>query len=308
MPLSVDQFLFVHSHIYDLLSEKELLACKKDRARLSSYLRKKLDPQLTHLLLGVSGNTPCVELIPDRPGNSHIIFDMGTGFSKVSPRKDANVFHIFLTHFHYDHIQGMPFARWLYDPNNTVHFYSPVKGFKDILVNFMQPPYFPITMEKMTKNLYFHELQPPGANSGMNINGLKFSWMALNHPGGSYAYKIQEGGRSFCYFTDVDIKEDLFDESAEHAAFLSGIDSIVLDASLGIMQSIEQQDWGHSSIFKGLSFCKKWNIKNAYLFHFDPSCDIEETAFDYQIALWYNKAIRSKTNVFFIQEDLRVKV
>lgn len=67
-------------------------------------------PEWLWELLG--GNTSCVELrLSD---NTCIIFDAGTGiiplarhFSREEP--EVNVFHLFFSHFHYDHIQGLPF-------------------------------------------------------------------------------------------------------------------------------------------------------------------------------------------------------
>src|SRR6266567_3177354 len=68
-------------------------------------------PQTENLRYG--GNTSCVEV---RLGDQIYIFDCGTGF-RVLGRELAHEFgdrpfaaHVFVSHFHWDHIQGMPFS------------------------------------------------------------------------------------------------------------------------------------------------------------------------------------------------------
>jgi phosphoribosyl 1,2-cyclic phosphodiesterase len=73
-------------------------------------------PQAENLRYG--GNTSCVEV---RAGESTYVFDCGTGLrslgqqlKKESQGKPISA-HIFVSHFHWDHIQGIPFFRPLYD-------------------------------------------------------------------------------------------------------------------------------------------------------------------------------------------------
>ena len=56
------------------------------------------------------GSTPCVEIITDK---AQIILDCGSGFSKVKIN-DATPTIILLSHFHHDHLQGLPFNPTLY--------------------------------------------------------------------------------------------------------------------------------------------------------------------------------------------------
>ncbi len=74
------------------------------------------------------GNTPCVEVRV----NDHIyIFDCGTGFRNLGKSLMAEYAtnpiyaHVFLSHFHWDHIQGIPFFQPLYEnPDNYFFFHS----------------------------------------------------------------------------------------------------------------------------------------------------------------------------------------
>src|SRR5947209_6645073 len=55
------------------------------------------------------GNTSCVEVVV---GNEHIILDMGSGLRELGTalaRVPGVRATFFLSHYHWDHIQGLPF-------------------------------------------------------------------------------------------------------------------------------------------------------------------------------------------------------
>ncbi|MGC1975733.1 MAG: MBL fold metallo-hydrolase, partial [Candidatus Sulfotelmatobacter sp.] len=72
-------------------------------------------PQPENMRYG--GNTSCVEV---RFGDRIYIFDCGTGFRVLGQQLQTEFgekpfsAHVFVSHFHWDHIQGMPFFRPLY--------------------------------------------------------------------------------------------------------------------------------------------------------------------------------------------------
>src|SRR3990172_251 len=74
------------------------------------------------------GNTSCVEV---RLANGTVlILDCGSGLRSLGNhlvREFGDVSlrcHIFLMHFHWDHIQGVPFFQPLYRPNSELLFYA----------------------------------------------------------------------------------------------------------------------------------------------------------------------------------------
>ena len=62
---------------------------------------------------------------------------------KLISEKNLKI-HIFISHFHWDHIQGLPFFDPLYNPNFEIHFYSVVNNFKQLLCEQMRSPFFPV--------------------------------------------------------------------------------------------------------------------------------------------------------------------
>ena len=92
-------------------------------------------PQPENMRYG--GNTSCVEVRI----NEHLyVFDCGTGFRilgkhLIGSAEPALAAHIFISHFHWDHIQGIPFFAPLYGAANTVTFHSsrPSNEMREIL-------------------------------------------------------------------------------------------------------------------------------------------------------------------------------
>ena len=116
-PLSSQKFMSKIQAIIQQISVSDLQSMNT-RERFISQLPKWLTST-------VGGNSPCVELsISD---NEVFIFDAGSGIRELGKVLIENFnckIHIFLSHFHWDHIQGLPFFDPLYNPNFEIHFYS----------------------------------------------------------------------------------------------------------------------------------------------------------------------------------------
>lgn len=216
----------------------------------------------------VGGNTSCVELRTRE--NCYIVFDAGTGIQNLgrlisASRKPAAI-HLFFSHFHWDHIQGLPFFGPAYDPANHLNFYSPVDGFKDILERQMSQPYFPVTMEAMNASKQFFQIQ----GSGVRIGDVRIWYRGMNHPGGCYSYAVEEAGHKVIYSTDTELDERDFDRSPENEAYFKGADALIIDTQYTLGEAIEKQFWGHSSFSLAADFAASWKIKRLILFHHEP--------------------------------------
>ena len=71
------------------------------------------------------GNTTCIEVRSD--DDSLIILDAGTGIfplgQELLKRLPVRA-NVFMTHTHWDHIQGLPFFTPLYIPGNSVRIHG----------------------------------------------------------------------------------------------------------------------------------------------------------------------------------------
>jgi phosphoribosyl 1,2-cyclic phosphodiesterase len=235
--------------------------------------RERFMEEIPPWLFGtVGGNTPCISIYSGDP-NNRIVFDCGSGLremgvamARVTPK--PRHYDIFLSHLHWDHIQGLPFFGPAYDSSVTIDFYSPMKNLENALNGQMSSPYFPVHMQAMGSEKDFHHME-----EDLIIGDMTVSFKKMNHPGDSYAFKVTDGKRRFIYATDTELSPGDFIKSEENIAFFENAEVAVLDAQYTLGESIEKYHWGHSAFSMGVDFAANWGIKHLVLFHHDPAYD-----------------------------------
>lgn len=248
--------------------------------------RAQFTASLPDWLYGTTGgNTPCVEVTSE--GRTKLVFDAGTGLrvmGRLGERPCDLHYHIFLSHFHWDHIQGLPFFEPAYNPQAQLDIYSPFDHIKERLEEQMREPYYPVRMDALTKNIRFHVMKP--ANPYM-VGDVTVSAMRMSHPGGSFAFAVEGQGRKVIYASDVELRPSDFERTAEHEAFFGGADVLIHDAQYTVEEAYAKQGWGHSAFCYAIDFAVAWNIKRLYLFHHDPTYDDRKINEILQSARWY---------------------
>jgi phosphoribosyl 1,2-cyclic phosphodiesterase len=257
----------------------------------------------------LGGNTPCIEVrLKD---DTCVVMDGGSGIRDLALhlQKTVNktyIFHVFFTHFHWDHIQGLPFFLPAFNPKCTINFYSPVKDFENILRNQMKSPYFPVTMEgAMGSKMHFIELE----DGPIQIQGAKIHWTASNHPDGSYSYQILEDNKKLVYATDAELQQKDFEKNERNKGMYANADVLILDTMYTLGEAIEKINWGHSSFSLGVDFAAEWNVKNLYLFHHEPQYDDKRLHRNLRSARWYAKRLGAEElNIFLAEEDVEIEI
>lgn len=221
----------------------------------------------------VGGNTACVEI---RIGNSTVILDAGTGIRALGDefvQRGDRTAHIFISHTHWDHIQGFPFFAPAYIKDNKFIIYGERKGrypLEDILKGQMKYPYFPVTMDEMSADLKFIEIKDGDI---IKIEeGIVIKAISINHPGGCLSYRIEYMGKSFCYLTDTEHSSSGNLKIKEH---LKDADLVVYDSNFtdeeyyNKGQVSSKIGWGHSTWQEGVKLAKEVGAKKLVLFHHD---------------------------------------
>ncbi len=275
---------------------------------ISQKTRELFIESLPENLYGtVGGNTTCVEVRLE--DDTILVFDAGSGICRMGAdlvRKNEYIreYHLFFTHFHWDHIQGLPFfAPQVYDPRCRINFYSPVKNFKDIISNQMRTPYFPVTIDVFQKNISYNELQ----SNSIQIGNAKISWRRMKHPGGVYSYKIEEKGKTLIFSTDTELRNADFEKTAANNDYFNNVNTLILDSQYTLDEAIEKYDWGHSSYSLDVDFASAWNIKNLILFHHEPMYDDNKMFSILKSANWYKHYQQnSKMTVSLAKEGMEI--
>jgi len=225
-------------------------------------------PQLDNLSYG--GNTSCLELrLPD---NQSIIFDGGSGLRNLGSTllKEANGANldlkVFLTHFHWDHIQGIPFFAPLFLPGNRVTFHSHCNGsLEEVLEGQMSRPYFPIDLASVAARREFVDLD----SQAVSFSGITVRPFPLNHPQGAVGYRIEAGKTVIVYATDLEHGHPQLDSVLRD--FAAGADLLIYDAQYTPEEYEKYRGWGHSTWAEGVKVARDAGAKQLLLFHHDPS-------------------------------------
>lgn len=272
----------------------------------SSDSREKFIASLPKWIYGTTGgNTPCVEVTSEN-GNK-FIFDAGSGLrvlGKLGIPPENRHFNMFFSHFHWDHIQGFPFFDYAYNPSYSFDIYSPFPNMKEYLANQVTEPYYPVKWDAFTKNIRFHEVKEgePFCADGFILNCVKMS-----HPGGSYAYSIQEKQKKLVYATDVELSSSDFEKTRSRAAVFENADVLILDSQYTVEEAAKKVNWGHSAFCYAVDFAVAWKIKKLYLFHHEPTYDDKKLNSILESARWYaNYITQNPVKVYLSTEGLEI--
>ena len=227
-------------------------------------------PKATHL--GTGGNTACVEVrLSD---GSACILDLGTGALELGRKLvedaagDPLDLHVFLSHFHWDHIQAVPFFAPLFEEGNRVTFYgSDTEGEPlDLLTEQMRVPFFPLSFSELaaeTSQIILREGVP------VTVGGLTVTPFPVHHTQFVFGYKLEAGGVSAVFCTDYEHGNERLDLLLAEVA--SGADLLICDAQYTPEEYAHCIGWGHTTWERAAQLAAESKVKRLALFHHDPA-------------------------------------
>ena len=229
-------------------------------------------PQLENMRYG--GNTSCVEVSLN---GSTYIFDCGTGFRNCGKALTAQSggkpiqAHIFISHFHWDHIQGIPFFTPLYESRENYFFFhssNRSRGLQRAIEEQMADPYFPVDMTEMAAHRNFYDIE----EDRIAFDDCVIQSMWLNHPQGCLGFRLETNAGTVVYATDNEPGHPVFDKNVRKLA--EGADILIYDAQyLPEEYAAKKRGWGHSHWREAVNIIMESGAKELVLFHHDPDHD-----------------------------------
>lgn len=227
--------------------------------------------------LKYGGNTPCVTL--SLPKGRLFIFDAGTGIKELSNdlmSKGNGLLSakLFLSHPHWDHIQGLPFFSPLYIPGNEFEICGASHSglsVRELVSGQMEGVYFPITIRKFGASVLFRDL----CEGSFEFDNIHVQTMLLSHPGNCLGYRVQYQDKSLCYVTDNELfPPDLPQYNSAYRSrlteFVRKADILIADAAYTDEEYPAKVEYGHSCISEVVKLAHSAEVRALHLFHHDP--------------------------------------
>jgi phosphoribosyl 1,2-cyclic phosphodiesterase len=222
------------------------------------------------------GNTSCLELALD--DGTSLVFDAGSGIRPLGyelAARGTRHIHLFLTHLHLDHLEGLRFFAPLWDKRVTVQVWgprSPVLSLRDRILRAFSPPLFPLDFRDVPASVSFHDVQ----REQCAVPGLTLSADLVLHPGPTVGFRIETGRSVVAYLPDHE--PALVGSSASRSldwisggALARGADLLLHDAQYFEEEYEQRIGWGHSSVADAVAFARAVEARRLILFHHEPN-------------------------------------
>jgi phosphoribosyl 1,2-cyclic phosphodiesterase len=204
-----------------------------------------------------------------------LILDAGSGIRPLGAALGACDATLLLSHYHWDHIQGLPFFSSAFLPESRIQVFGPESTGKDprqLLGGQMVDPYFPAPPSQLVGIVDF-AVTP---DEPFRIGNAVVRKARLSHPGLTFGYRIEEEGRSFVYISDneVDVAppellEDIIDLAQD-------ADLLLHDCQFTEAEYPSHRGWGHSTPRQAIRLASEADVEHLVLFHHDPAHSDEQ--------------------------------
>ncbi|MGE4293102.1 MAG: MBL fold metallo-hydrolase [Desulfovibrio sp.] len=237
------------------------------------------------------GNTSCIEVLSD--SGDRIILDGGTGIRplglELAARSPMDCV-VFVTHTHWDHIQGLPFFVPLFIPGNRVTIHGPpdpvnMRGMECVLEIQMAYPYFPVRKTELQADIVFETL---AEGQCVERGALRVTSILMNHSSFNLGYRVDdvEQGTSLFFTGDHEPfaniyspEEDGFAEYQEAVdgrnarldALVAGVDLVVADAQYTESEYPTRRGWGHTAMPQAVEFALRAGATQILLTHHETA-------------------------------------
>ncbi len=219
-------------------------------------------------------NTTCLEI--RGADNELMIIDGGTGIRMLGNSLMQQEFgqgkgeaYVYMSHTHWDHVQGIPFFVPMFIPGNHFRFISAYADIENRLVYQQVKSHFPVTLEDMAAKREFLIIKE--GQTYQTLGGLHYRVKRMIHPGGSYSIRVEENGSSIVFCSDAEFNIHTIENIDQYRPFFENADVLIFDTQYTFGESLQKIDWGHSNSSIAIDIATRFGVKKLVLFHYDPS-------------------------------------
>lgn len=230
------------------------------------------------------GNTSCVLV---ETGNRLLILDAGTGIINLGrylleTKPEQKKIDLFLTHLHIDHILGLPFFEPVFNEEYEINIYSDQTQYtplEETIYALFNQPLSPISNEGIKAALNFNILNTNHRESIQVGKHITVDYIKeKHHPlSGVLFYRLTIDGKRIVYATDVESGHGF---AREHLDFIRGADILIHDSmyfdSDYHSPTFPKIGFGHSTVSMAVENAIKGEVKQLFLFHYDPTYSDED--------------------------------
>ncbi len=268
------------------------------------------------------GNTTCLEVRTD--DGTLILLDGGTGIHRAALnllREMPIRANIFLTHTHWDHIQGLPFFIPIFVPGNRVTLYGPFdpvsgSGVEQVMEVQMQYSFFPVREAELRANMDYRVLKP---GVSVSVGDATITPVLLSHPVVNYGYRIECNGKSMFFTGDHEPHTNIYAPGDEaHAAYeemlvrqrseivsaMAGVDVLVADSSYTPEEYATKVGWGHGTYDSSIGLAAAAGAKTLFCTHHEPTRSDDALEAVFAAALARNRAAAAGIDIRLAAEGV----
>jgi len=216
------------------------------------------------------GHTLCIDI--EAGPASTVVIDGGTGITDLHRDRvsgGGTDYHVFLTHYHWDHIQGLLFFKPLYEASNSFTFYGHRwngMSSQEAIEGALRPPWFPVAMAETAARKSYVTIE----RAVFQIGELEITAAPLHHPQGVTAYRIDGPSRSIVIATDCERGDSRADGVLRELA--ANADILVHDAQYSPEEYEDHYvGWGHSTWAQAADAAQDAGVGELILVSHDPA-------------------------------------
>lgn len=239
---------------------------------VSAFIQKKTLPYVG----GFGTATTCVQISDEE---QFLIIDGGSGiknlndeFAKKGYLKNRNEYHILLSHFHFDHILGIPFFSPHFMKGKKINYYSVQPEAETVIRQLFTKPTFPVTFENLEADIEFHTIRPYEKHI---IEGFSVAAYKLDHPDPCYGFRIEKNNKVYAHAIDHESVRISAKDLGLDSQLFQDADLLYFDAQYSESDMETKKGWGHGTCDRGFEVATQFNVQQILFAHHDPDADLQ---------------------------------